>query len=166
MQSKPSMSGVTRGFTLIELLIAVVVFTVVMALAIPVYQGQVRKSRRAEARALLLDAANREHRFFADNAAFTATMTDLGFPAPALSEHGVYLLSAVLVANGFTVTATPPRVRKRPTPRAPRCRWRRLARIAPPAGATAGNNDWGCGHLEHTISPGRWSTVASNWFHA
>ncbi len=107
MQSKPSMSGVTRGFTLIELLIAVVVFTVVMALAIPVYQGQVRKSRRAEARALLLDAANREHRFFADNAAFTATMTDLGFPAPAVSENGVYLLSAVFGANTFTVTATP-----------------------------------------------------------
>ncbi len=113
MQSKPSMSGVTRGFTLIELLVAVVVFTVVMAIAIPVYQGQVRKSRRAEARALLLDAANREHRFFADNAAFTADMTDpdptigLNYPNPPVSEHGVYLLTAVIGANTFTVTATP-----------------------------------------------------------
>ncbi len=113
MQSKPSMSGVTRGFTLIELLIAVVVFTVVMALAIPVYQGQVRKSRRAEARALVLGAANREHRFFADNAFFTADMTDpdptigLNYPNPPVSENGVYLLSAAVGANTFTVTATP-----------------------------------------------------------
>ena len=108
------MSGFTRGFTLIELLVAVVVFTIVIAIAVPIYQGQVRKSRRAEARALLLDAANREQRFFADspNPAFTATMTDLGFPIPAVSERGNYLLSAVTPApapapaNSFRVTAT------------------------------------------------------------
>ena len=78
MQSKPSMSGVTRGSTLIELLVAVAVFTVVMAIAVPVYQDQVRKSRRAEARALLLDAANREHRFFADTACATLSLASTG----------------------------------------------------------------------------------------
>ena len=104
MQSNQSI----RGFTLIELLITVVVFTVVMAIAVPVYQGKVRESRRAEARALLLDAANREHRFFADNNAFTATVTDLGYPNPAMSQQGFYQLGAVVGANGFTVTATPP----------------------------------------------------------
>ncbi|GMQ95819.1 MAG: type IV pilin protein [Gammaproteobacteria bacterium] len=100
------MHGFTRGFTLIELLVTVVVFAVIMAIALPVYQGQVREARRADARALLLDAANRERRFFADNDAFTATMTDLGFPNPAVSEQGNYLLSAVTVGNTFTVTAT------------------------------------------------------------
>jgi len=103
MQRNQSMSG----FSLIELLVTVVIFTVVMAIAVPVYQSTVRESRRADARAVLLDAANREHRFFADNDAFTATMTDLNFPNPALSEQGHYLLSAALTANGFTVTATP-----------------------------------------------------------
>lgn len=103
MQSNQSI----RGFTLIELLITVVVFAVVMAIALPVYQGKVRESRRADARALLLDAANREHRFFADNTAFTATVTDLGYPNPAMSQQGFYQLGAVVGANGFTVTATP-----------------------------------------------------------
>jgi len=103
MPSNQSMSG----FSLIELLVTVVIFTVVMAIAVPAYQSTVRESRRADARAVLLDAANREHRFFADNDAFTATMTDLNFPNPALSEQGHYLLSAVVGANGFTVTATP-----------------------------------------------------------
>lgn len=103
MQSNQSMSG----FTLIELLVTVVIFTVVMAIAIPVYQGTVRESRRSEARAILLDAANREHRFFADNGVFTATLTDLGFPSPALSQQGHYQLSAAVGANGFTLTATP-----------------------------------------------------------
>ncbi len=106
MQSNQSI----RGFTLIELLITVVVFAVVTAIALPVYQGKVRESRRADARALLLDAANREHRFFADNNAFTATVTDLGYPNPAMSQQGYYELSAVVAADPpiFTVTATPP----------------------------------------------------------
>jgi len=96
-----------RGFTLIELLITVVIFAVVTAIAVPVYQDKVRESRRADARALLLDAANREHRFFADNTAFTATVTDLGYPDPAMSQQGFYQLGVVVGANGFTATATP-----------------------------------------------------------
>ena len=103
MQSKK----LIRGFTLVELLITVVVFGVVTAIAFPVYQDKVRESRRADARALLLDAANREHRFFADNTAFTATVTDLGYPDPAMSQQGFYQLGAVVGANGFTLTATP-----------------------------------------------------------
>ena len=103
MQSKK----LIRGFTLVELLITVVIFAVVTAIAVPVYQDKVRESRRADARALLLDAANREHRFFADNTAFTATVTDLGYPDPAMSQQGFYQLGAVVAANGFTLTATP-----------------------------------------------------------
>jgi len=109
MQSNQSI----RGFTLIELLITVVVFAVVTAIALPVYQGKVRESRRADARALLLDAANREHRFFADNNAYTTTVSSvppapgLGYPNPAMSQQGFYQLGAVVGANGFTVTATP-----------------------------------------------------------
>jgi len=110
MQSNQSI----RGFTLIELLVTVVIFAVVVAIALPVYQGKVRESRRADARALLLDAANREHRFFADNNAYTTTVSSvppapgLGYPNPAMSQQGFYQLGAVVGANGFTVTATPP----------------------------------------------------------
>jgi type IV pilus assembly protein PilE len=103
MQTNRSMGG----FTLIELLVTVVIFTIVIAIAIPVYQGTVRESRRSEARAILLDAANREHRFFADNGVFTANLTNLGFPNPALSQQGHYQITAVVGANGFTLTATP-----------------------------------------------------------
>src|SRR5690242_15446663 len=37
------------GFTLIELLIVVVVASILMAIALPSYQNQIRKSRRADA---------------------------------------------------------------------------------------------------------------------
>ena len=109
MQSKK----LIRGFTLVELLITVVVFGVVTAIAFPVYQDKVRESRRADARALLLDAANREHRFFADNTAYTTTVSSvppapgLGYPDPAMSQQGFYQLGVVVGANGFTLTATP-----------------------------------------------------------
>ena len=60
-------------------------------------------------RKLLLDAADRERRFFADQALPACTtdmMGDLGFPNPPVSEQGNYLPSAVTAASTFTVTAT------------------------------------------------------------
>ncbi|MCP5407155.1 MAG: type IV pilin protein [Chromatiaceae bacterium] len=43
-----------RGFTLVELLIAVAVFAILSAIAYPMYQDQVRKSRRAAVQGSML----------------------------------------------------------------------------------------------------------------
>ena len=45
------------GFTLIELMIAMVILAIIVAIAYPSYVAQVRKSRRAEAKAALLEDA-------------------------------------------------------------------------------------------------------------
>ncbi len=45
------------GFTLIELMIAMVIVAIIVAIAYPSYVEQVRKSRRAEAKAVLLEDA-------------------------------------------------------------------------------------------------------------
>jgi type IV pilus assembly protein PilE len=49
----------TQGFTLIELMVAIAILGVLMAIAYPSYQEHMRKARRAEAMATLMDGAAR-----------------------------------------------------------------------------------------------------------
>ena len=95
------------GYTLTELLITVAILGIIAAIGYPSYQNFVQGARRAEARNMLLDAANREERFFADNNAYSADMTALGFTAdPAISNEGNYSLDGAVTATSYTLTAT------------------------------------------------------------
>lgn len=108
-----------RGFTLIELMVALVVGSILLAIAVPSYQQQVRKSRRTEAKAALLDLAGREERFMSTNGvAYSNLATDLGYAAwPTQVGSGYYTIAApVICASGaaacptvstFTITAIP-----------------------------------------------------------
>jgi len=53
-----------RGFTLIELMIVVVVIAIIAAIALPSYQSQIQKTRRADAQSALLQAAQALERCF------------------------------------------------------------------------------------------------------
>ncbi|MCB1919952.1 MAG: prepilin-type N-terminal cleavage/methylation domain-containing protein [Candidatus Competibacteraceae bacterium] len=56
-----------RGFTLIELMITLAIVAIVAAIAYPSYTESVRKSRRADARAVLLEAAQYMERRYTQN---------------------------------------------------------------------------------------------------
>lgn len=71
--------GCVAGFTLIELMITVVIATILLSIAIPLYLHQIRESRRTDARSALLDLAAREERFFDSNNAYTNSATNLGY---------------------------------------------------------------------------------------
>lgn len=109
----------TRGFTLIELMIVVAIVTILAALAIPMYQKQIMKSRRTSAKTALLDVASREEKFFASNNGYTVQLTSLGYASNTVTvpsaSQGYYTItvanngaaSSSTLAAAYIATATP-----------------------------------------------------------
>lgn len=102
------------GFTLVELMIVLVIAAILMSVAIPAYQSQIRKSRRTDAKTALLDLAAREQRYFSVQNSFTSSFVDLGYAtgAPPTSVtvgsgyYNVTVTTAVTTPPGFLLTAT------------------------------------------------------------
>lgn len=91
------------GFTLIELMIAVVIVAVLAAIAIPSYQDQVRKSRRAEALRVIGEIRMAQERWRADRPTY-GTLADVGNPG-AGSPYYTYTVTGN-TATAYTITAT------------------------------------------------------------
>lgn len=103
-----------QGFTLVEVMIVVALLGILTAIALPSYNSYVQKSRRSDARAALMDAANRQQQFILNRSTFTTNMQDLGYATdPARSPDGFYTIDAAQCAGGvaltrcYVLTATP-----------------------------------------------------------
>jgi len=102
-----------KGFTILELMIVVVIAGIIAAIAVPSYQEQSRRTRRAVATAALLDATSRQEQFFLDNKTYTATIIAGGLNMNAITESGSYALSvdaptgACPLDRCYRVRATP-----------------------------------------------------------
>ena len=96
------------GFTLIELMITLVIASILMTIAFPLYLHQLRESRRTDARSALLDLASREERYYAINSAYTSAASDLGYTTwPQVVGSGYYTISQPTIAAATsTTTAT------------------------------------------------------------
>ena len=62
-----------NGFSLLELMIALAIVAIIAAIAYPSYLNFTYKARRAEAQESLMDWANRQEIWRADNAAYNTT---------------------------------------------------------------------------------------------
>ena len=100
-----------RGFTLIELIIGITIVGILVAIAVPSYQNHVRKGRRAEAQAFLMQVSQRQQQYLLDarTYAFGGTaLADLGLTPPTpVSDHYAITVAGASNPPQFTVTADP-----------------------------------------------------------
>ncbi len=100
------MKRTAAGFTLIELMITVAVVAILAAIAYPSYQDQIRKSRRAQAKADLVELAQLAERFHTVNNTYAGwTLPFSQSPRDGTSHYGLALSDTG--AAKFTLTATP-----------------------------------------------------------
>ena len=106
----------SKGFTLIELMIVIAIVAIIAAIAIPAYNEQVRKSRRAEASRFAGDMQLSLERWRAENPSFAACApTPCGSGAyptvPTATASPFYevamVIDAATAAANYRITATP-----------------------------------------------------------
>jgi type IV pilus assembly protein PilE len=101
----------SAGFTLIELMVVVVITTILLSIAIPSYQSQIRQSRRTEAKTALLDLAGREERYLSTNPqAYTNVPANLGYAGvfPVLVGSNYYTITVACIAGVGAALACDP----------------------------------------------------------
>ena len=87
------------GFNLIELMVVVAIVAIIASIAYPSYRDQVRKTRRADAKAALMDAAARMERHYTQFGRYSATLANSGIVAT--SPEGYYQIATTLMAAPF-----------------------------------------------------------------
>jgi type IV pilus assembly protein PilE len=97
--------GRMRGFTLIELMIVVVVVGILAAIAYPSYQNQVRKSKRADGKAELLETAQELERCYTRFGRYNDGNCDVALPF--MSGEGHYEVDGSVNAASFVLNAAP-----------------------------------------------------------
>ena len=98
-----------NGFTLIELMLAVAVIGILSAIAYPAYTEQIRKARRAETQAALMNISARQQQMLLDTRSYAATVAllNVALPAAVTRAYDITLTVGVSAVPTFMATATP-----------------------------------------------------------
>ncbi|MBU1436257.1 MAG: prepilin-type N-terminal cleavage/methylation domain-containing protein [Gammaproteobacteria bacterium] len=94
------------GFALIEIMVVIAIIGLLLSVIVPGYQQHVLNSYRLEASTELRRLANLQLLLLAEQARYTADLTELGYPtASYLLDSGRYTISAALTADGYQLIA-------------------------------------------------------------
>ena len=100
----------TAGFTLIELMIVIAIIGLLASIGYPAYQDQVQKTRRADAKSVLMEAANAMERYYTAEGSYTGVTQGDDYPAksPIDGTTTHYTIAANITGGGtaYTLTAT------------------------------------------------------------
>lgn len=95
----------TSGFTLIELLVAVVIISILTAIALPSFLGQTAKAKQTQAKTTIGSINSTQLAFRNENSSFAKDMDTLGIGLPLETPEYSYKVSGDV--NTSTVTAQP-----------------------------------------------------------
>ena len=101
--SEMKLKASKKGFTLVELMIVIAIVAILVALAIPSYAKYIRKSNRGEAQQMLMNWANNQEIWRANNTEY-ATLAQL--PAPSSNKYTFTLPTRTATTFILTATAT------------------------------------------------------------
>lgn len=113
MNQVPRTARSIRGFTLIELMVVVTVVGILAAIAIPSYQESIRKGRRGQAKADLVELAQMLERFRTVNGSYLNRKNGGGqydlplTQSPRTGTAYYQLQAAVRTDSAFTLQAVP-----------------------------------------------------------
>ena len=71
-----------RGFTLVEIMVVLAIVMTLAAIAMPSYTENINRSKRAEAKAQLLEAAQFMQRFYSQNDSYAQTRAGVAVAVP------------------------------------------------------------------------------------
>ncbi len=98
------------GITLIELLVTLAIIAIIAGLVYPSYSQKLRAARRNDATTSLLRIQLAQENFRAMHTDYAEDIESLGWPAPAKSDQGYYLLDLlpdIPDSSGFIARARP-----------------------------------------------------------
>ena len=94
--------------TLLELLIVVTIVAILTGVALPSWNSQVQKVRRADARNTLMLVQVEQEKYRADNGSYASSMSALGLSAYGSTSRDYYTISIVSSsATDFVASAVP-----------------------------------------------------------